>query len=160
MSPDSKYFWMPARSVGRRTSNESTSNWLPYWGWRFQFPLQVIVSPSWMPGIEPTMNRQSFSLGNFNFTTENLKGKIDFSNQEGSFKSNESFTVAKFPKNLYVSYLDKFDWSITNDLINIESSPQIDSTASKISSKYFLVLSVINQYFTLVYLFNKIRSNW
>ena len=73
---------------------------------------------------------KSLDKTDFNFLTENLNGKVDFSSQSGSFNSNESFTIARFPKNLYLSYLDKFDWSITKDEIAIESSPQIDTTTS------------------------------
>ena len=74
---------------------------------------------------------KSINKSDFNFITENLNGTVDFGKQEGNFKSNESFTIAQFPKNLYVSYLDKFDWSISKDEIAIESSPQIDTTASE-----------------------------
>lgn len=74
---------------------------------------------------------KSLDKSDFNFTTENLNGKIDFTTQEGNFKSNESFTIAKFPKNLYLSYLDRFDWSISKDEIAIESSPQVDTSASE-----------------------------
>jgi len=73
---------------------------------------------------------KSLDKSDFNFITENLKGKIDFSSQSGNFKSNDSYTLAQFPKNLYVSYLDKFDWDIQKDELAIVSSPQIDTTAS------------------------------
>lgn len=74
---------------------------------------------------------KSIDKSDFNFITKNLQGKVDFSKQTGDFKSNDSFTIAKFPKNLYLSYLDRFNWSITKDEIAIESSPQIDTTASE-----------------------------
>ncbi|MBU8893746.1 MAG: hypothetical protein KOO66_13280 [Bacteroidales bacterium] len=73
---------------------------------------------------------KSLNKSDFNFITENLKGEINFDAQTGSFNSNESFTLAQFPKNLYVSYLDRFSWNITEDQLEIESSPQIDTTAS------------------------------
>jgi hypothetical protein len=73
---------------------------------------------------------KSLNKTDFNFITENLKGKIDFSSQSGNFSSNESLTIARFPKNLYVSYLDKFDWNIAKDELEIVSSPQVDTTAS------------------------------
>ena len=73
---------------------------------------------------------KSINKTDFNFITENLQGKVDFTSQVGEFRSNESFTIAKFPKNLYLSYLDNFNWDIENDEIIIESSPQIDTTAS------------------------------
>jgi len=73
---------------------------------------------------------KSLDKSDFNFLTEDLSGEVDFTSQAGSFKSNQSFTLAKFPKNMYVSYLDKFDWSITKDEIAIESSPQIDTTGA------------------------------
>lgn len=77
-----------------------------------------------------SFNLKSLNKNDFDFLSENLKGKIDFSSQKGSFNSNNSFTIAKFPKNLYLSYLDKFNWDINKDEIEINSSPQIDSTAS------------------------------
>ena len=73
---------------------------------------------------------RSLSKVDFNFISDNLKGKVDFNTQQANFSSNESFTIAEFPKNLYVSYLDKFDWNISKDEINIESSPQIDTTTT------------------------------
>lgn len=77
-----------------------------------------------------SFNLKSLDKNDFNFTTENLKGKIDFLSKKGSFSSNESFTIANFPKNLYISYLDKFDWLIAKDELAIESSPQVDANAS------------------------------
>lgn len=73
---------------------------------------------------------KSLQKTDFNFITENLSGKVNFTSQTGDFKSNESFTIAKFPKHLYISYLDQFNWQIAKDEINIESSPHIDTTAS------------------------------
>ncbi|MDA3953443.1 MAG: hypothetical protein PF485_07335 [Bacteroidales bacterium] len=78
-----------------------------------------------------TFSLKSLKKTDFNFITENVNGKVDFSTQIGNFNSNEPFTIAKFPKHLYLSYLDKFDWNIANDEIAIESSPQVDSTASQ-----------------------------
>ncbi len=77
-----------------------------------------------------TFALKSLDKSDFNFTTNNLNGEVDFTTQSGDFSSNESYTIANFPKNLYESYLDKFNWSIVKDEIAIESSPQIDPTAS------------------------------
>jgi len=77
-----------------------------------------------------SFNLKSIDKKDFNFITGNLQGEVDFTTQSGAFHSNESFTVAQFPSNLYVSYLDQFQWDIVNDEINIESSPQVDSLAS------------------------------
>jgi hypothetical protein len=73
---------------------------------------------------------KSLAKTDFNFITEDLNGKVDFSSQIGSFNSNESLTIAQFPKHLYLSYLDRFEWNISKDEIAIESSPQIDNSAS------------------------------
>ncbi|MBI9053379.1 MAG: hypothetical protein JEY96_06145 [Bacteroidales bacterium] len=78
-----------------------------------------------------TFSLKSIDKKDFNFITENLKGEIDFTSQAGDFVSNDQFTIAKFPKNLYLSYLDKFNWNISEDEIAIVSSPQIDTTASE-----------------------------
>ncbi|MEE4196023.1 MAG: hypothetical protein V2I54_00135 [Bacteroidales bacterium] len=77
-----------------------------------------------------SFNLKSLDRKEVNFITENLKGEIDFAAQSGTFQSNESFTIARFPKNLYVSYLDQFAWDMAGDEIAIESSPQVDSLAS------------------------------
>lgn len=73
---------------------------------------------------------KSIDKKDFNFITENLKGSVNFNSQLADFASNKSFTIAKFPKNLYLSYLDQFKWHIAKDEIAIESSPQIDTSAS------------------------------
>ncbi|MEA2107074.1 MAG: hypothetical protein U9P82_10245 [Bacteroidota bacterium] len=77
-----------------------------------------------------SFNLKSIDKNDFNFITENLNGEVDFTTQSGDFYSNESFTIAQFPKNLYVSYLDQFNWDMVKDEIAIESSPQVDSLAS------------------------------
>jgi len=77
-----------------------------------------------------SFNLKSIDKKDFNFISENLNGEVDFTKQTGAFYSNESFTVAQFPKNLYVSYLDQFNWDMVGDEIAIESSPQVDSLAS------------------------------
>lgn len=77
-----------------------------------------------------SFNLKSIDKKEFNFITENLNGEIDFTTNAGAFESNESFTKAQFPKNLYISYLDQFNWDMVKDEIEIESSPQVDATAS------------------------------
>lgn len=62
------------------------------------------------------------------FITENLNAHIDFRDQLGTFTSNNSYALAEFQENLYVSYLDKFNWQITPNILEIKSDPQIDAT--------------------------------
>lgn len=64
------------------------------------------------------------------FITENLKAKVDYREQLGAFTSNASYTLAEFPENLYVSYLDRFNWRMGKNILEIESNPQIDPTAT------------------------------
>lgn len=63
------------------------------------------------------------------FITENLNAEVDFTEQLGTFASNNSYTIAEFEENLYVSYLDKFNWQMSQNILEIESDPQIDPTA-------------------------------
>jgi len=58
---------------------------------------------------------------------EKLNVKINLTNQLGKFKSNNCFTIIDFPKNLYKSFLDRFEWKINLDEIHIESDPQSDT---------------------------------
>jgi len=55
--------------------------------------------------------------------TENIFARVDIKNQQGSFESNENYSLVSFPENMYVSYLDRFDWDMqTKELIMGESS--------------------------------------
>ncbi|MGE0088644.1 MAG: hypothetical protein AB7S50_04120 [Bacteroidales bacterium] len=71
---------------------------------------------------------KSIDKSEFTMQGSNLNVKINLTNQLGKFKSNSCFTIVDFPKNLYKSYLDRFDWKINLDEVHIESYPQSDST--------------------------------
>jgi hypothetical protein len=73
---------------------------------------------------------KSMDKTEFNLLSTNLNAKVNLNNQLGNFKSNDSFTIADFTKNLYKSYLDRFDWKINLDEIHIESNPQGDTLVS------------------------------
>lgn len=73
---------------------------------------------------------KSLDKTEFNLLSSNLNAKVNLNNQLGNFKSNDKFTIVDFTKNLYKSYLDRFDWKINLDEIHIESNPQGDSLMS------------------------------
>ncbi|OFX82339.1 MAG: hypothetical protein A2W99_09815 [Bacteroidetes bacterium GWF2_33_16] len=73
---------------------------------------------------------KSIDKTDFNMLSTNLNAKVNLTNQLGNFKSNDSFTIAEFTKNLYKSYLDEFDWKINLDEIHINSNPQGDTITS------------------------------
>lgn len=46
------------------------------------------------------------------FDTENIKGKIDFSENKGHFESNKKNSITKMPANEYKTTLNEFDWDL------------------------------------------------
>ncbi len=49
------------------------------------------------------------------FTSKNLKAKVDFKEQVGHFTKNEESIFARMDPLKYEVFLDKFDWSMSND---------------------------------------------
>jgi hypothetical protein len=54
------------------------------------------------------------SLYNEGFTvmTNNIDAHINYEQKKGWFKSNEGYTLVKFPDNKYISYIDRFVWDM------------------------------------------------
>ena len=65
------------------------------------------------------------------FATDNVKATIDFLNRSGTFVTNGSGSVVRFPKNDYISYMDRFKWFMDQESIQLgDEQQQIDATAA------------------------------
>ncbi|HXB38893.1 MAG TPA: hypothetical protein VNZ49_00030 [Bacteroidia bacterium] len=55
----------------------------------------------------------------FTFATDNVNAIIDFVNRSGTFVTNGSGSVVRFPKNDYISYMDRFKWFMDQESIQL-----------------------------------------
>ncbi len=56
----------------------------------------------------------------FAFTSENVKGDLDFKERKGVFKSNQGESIVRFPVNQYVCKIDQFTWVMDSDEMSLE----------------------------------------
>ena len=64
------------------------------------------------------------SLDELAFKTQNLNARVDFTTRVGEFKSNSGESFVTFPENQYICYMDKFNWYMDNDDLEMENSKQ------------------------------------
>ena len=70
----------------------------------------------------------------FTVLTENINSHIDFRAKQGSFKSNEEYTLVSFPENKYVSFLDNFEWDMDQKILamgSVTSAPPATEVAEE-----------------------------
>lgn len=58
----------------------------------------------------------------YSLTTENIKSHISFKDRIGNFASNQGKTVVSFPVNQYDCTMDKFDWYMDKDAIDLRTN--------------------------------------
>jgi len=56
------------------------------------------------------------------FNTKNYKGHVDFDQRKGEFKSNGGTSLVEFPVNMYICYMDQFDWFMDRDEIELQNN--------------------------------------
>lgn len=56
------------------------------------------------------------------FNTKNYKGHVDFDKRKGEFKSNGGTSLVEFPVNMYICYMDQFDWFMDKDEIELTNN--------------------------------------
>ncbi|MBN2728031.1 MAG: hypothetical protein JXR53_02300 [Bacteroidales bacterium] len=56
------------------------------------------------------------------FNTKNYKGHVDFDERKGEFKSNGGTSLVEFPVNMYICYMDQFDWFMDKDEIELQNN--------------------------------------
>ncbi len=58
----------------------------------------------------------------YSLTTDNIKSHISFKDRIGNFVSNAGATVVNFPVNMYSCTMDKFDWLMDKEKINLSTN--------------------------------------
>ncbi|HWY38329.1 MAG TPA: hypothetical protein VNY73_07200 [Bacteroidia bacterium] len=75
---------------------------------------------------------KAFDEEGFTFATDNVNSTIDFEKRTGVFVSNGSGSVVKFPKNDYISYMDRFKWYMDEESIQLgDENKKIDAAAAE-----------------------------
>lgn len=65
------------------------------------------------------------------FATDNVNATIDFEKRTGTFVSNGSGSVVRFPKNEYISYMDRFKWFMDQESLQLgDDQKKIDVEAA------------------------------
>ena len=71
---------------------------------------------------------KAFDEEGFTFATNNVNSTIDFENRTGTFISNGSGSVVSFPKNNYISHMDRFKWFMDSETIQLgDEQKKIDA---------------------------------
>jgi hypothetical protein len=60
----------------------------------------------------------------YSLTTDNIKSHISFKDRVGNFTSNAGKTIVSFPVNQYDCTMDKFDWFMDKDLVDLRTNDQ------------------------------------
>ena len=58
----------------------------------------------------------------YSLTTENIKSHISFKDRIGNFASNAGATIVSFPVNMYDCTMDKFDWLMDKEKIDLSTN--------------------------------------
>ena len=66
----------------------------------------------------------------FAFTSENVKGDLDFKDRKGVFISNQGESLVTFPVNQYVCKIDQFTWIMDSDEMSLEKKGLEDISIS------------------------------
>ena len=65
------------------------------------------------------------SIVNLDFISKNVNSHIDFSKQQGKFKSNGKSSEWRFPKNKYLSKMNEMTWHINKKELEVNASQNI-----------------------------------
>ena len=65
---------------------------------------------------------KSYDLSELAFSTFNYKAHVDFDKRMGEFKSNGGGSKVEFPINMYICFMDEFDWYMDKEEIDVANS--------------------------------------
>jgi hypothetical protein len=66
------------------------------------------------------------------FATDNVNATIDFEKRTGTFITNGGGSVVRFPKNDYISYMDRFKWFMDEESVQLgDENKKIDMAAAE-----------------------------
>ncbi len=64
---------------------------------------------------------KSMKTTGFTVLSENVSTHIDYDNSQGTFKSNEDFSIVEFPENKYIGFVDHFKWFMLDKQLQLSS---------------------------------------
>lgn len=64
---------------------------------------------------------KAFDAGELALTTSNVKGRVDFDEQIGTFKANDEFLLTTLPYNQYITSMNEFDWDMKEETITFKT---------------------------------------
>jgi len=64
---------------------------------------------------------KSYDLADLTISTKNYQTHFDFDNRKGEFKSNVGISKVEFPINKYICSMDRFDWLIDSEEIQLSN---------------------------------------
>jgi len=70
---------------------------------------------------------KSYDLSELAFSTYNYKAHIDFDKRKGEFKSNGGSSKVEFPINMYICFMDEFDWFMDKEEIELANTSSENS---------------------------------
>ncbi|MBS1648002.1 MAG: hypothetical protein JST67_11740 [Bacteroidetes bacterium] len=71
---------------------------------------------------------KAFDEDGFTFATDNVNATIDFEKRTGMFIANGSSSLVRFPKNNYISHMDRFKWFMDSESIQLgDEQKKIDA---------------------------------
>jgi hypothetical protein len=76
---------------------------------------------------------KSYDLSGLAFSTYNYKTHIDFDARKGEFKSNGGNSKVEFPINMYICYMDEFDWFMDEEEIELANN-KINKNTEKLNN--------------------------
>lgn len=103
---------------------------------RFKYGNQTIDADT------ANFNLKAMDSDNIAFKTYNVNAHISFEERKGEFKTNGDETYVEFPDNQYICYMDKFNWYMDSEDIELEKEKQdisIETDLDLAGSNFFSI---------------------
>jgi hypothetical protein len=76
---------------------------------------------------------RSYDLADLTISTKNYQAHFDFDQRKGEFKSNVGISKVEFPFNKYICSMDRFDWMIDNEEIQLYNDQSLSKIPDSLS---------------------------
>ncbi len=94
---------------------------------------------------------KSYDLADLTISTKNYQTHFDFDERKGIFKSNVGISKVEFPLNKYVCSMDRFDWLIDSEEIQLANEQSRKVTADSLSLAQLIDLGYTGSEFISVH---------
>jgi len=94
---------------------------------------------------------KSYDLSELAFSTYNYKAHIDFDKRKGEFKANGGSSKVEFPINMYICFMDEFDWFMDKAEIDLASTSKDNQKLNNVSMQDLADLDLSGSEFVSVH---------